>query len=874
MRLSANTSWFNFSVQGMERPPSFAVYSFTGRETVSAPFEFTIELVSTSSSIDMPSLLGKRALLTIADKSGATRPVHGYIRQIEQLHTATRFTHYRCELVPRFWFLGKNSDHRIFQGKSVIEIIETILKEQMFTEKDFSFKCFNKYEPREYCVQYSESDLHFISRLCEEEGIFFYFDHSEEAHCMCFCDMPGGPSIPGESELRYLPGPGMLEETAVINQLRVRHSINSDAAEYREWNFTHPRLDLTVNQTGYPKAPAPAGLDMQNYKYPHLYQLQTPGKRYADLQVLRQRTFNQWIEGTSDVSRLLPSFTFKVTGHSCKDVNEKGWWVTSTYHSGDQPQALEQDAPDRGMRYTSAFTAIPDNVRFVPELMHPKTLIHGQQTALVTGPEGEEIYPDQYGRVKVQFFWDREGQGNELTSCWIRVSQGWAGGQYGSVALPRVGHEVIVSFLEGNPDRPLITGRVYHALNMPPYALPEHKTRMAIRSKTHKGDGYNELRFEDMKGNEQVFIHGQRDQDIIIENDSREWVKGNEHMLVEKDHVEEIKGISSTQAAKDRMEATGEKRTVTIGGDEAHQTGGSYHLKVNNNVFMEGMTCGVVEMHQELTLKAPGGFIHIDGTGITIEGKVVNINTGGSPGTGFPVQAIPARNAEVADSREAESGKAGTAVRAQALTAAPQAAPESTKAPLDKFGEDFAAAPVPGITPRSSAAALPESLSGAAPALSIMHDAPIDMEQLKTSNDPMAAEWRKTVLDARQDSSVSCKMETVNSFVQKNVAVTPGSAEKAQSPATLLQSGQGNSLECATAKFYTLHQAGVPADSMRVVSTDQGAYLLVHDGQQVLAAGSDFTPGMPMVRNVASLAPDIKPVLGFDANSLFTYMPV
>jgi hypothetical protein len=404
---------------------------------------------------------------------------------------------------------------------------------------------------------------------------------------------------------------------------------------------------------------------------------------------------------------------------------------------------------------------------------------------------------------------------------------------------------------------------------MPPYTLPEHKTRMTIKSKTHMGDGYNELRFEDMKGNEQIYIHGQRDQDIIIENDSREWVKGNEHLLVEKNLVEEIKGTSSTQASKDRMEGTGGERTVTVGGDEAHQVGGSWHQKVNGNVFLEGMTNGVIEMHKEITLKAPGGFIRIDGSGISIEGKVVNINTGGSAGAGFPVQAIPARSAERADSREAGSGRKSQA----ALTGQSEVVRSDTAEQPTAFGNSsFAESPVPGVNLDSSADALPKSLAPAcALVLPVMRNAPIEVERLKISDEPVAGEWRKTVLDARQETSVSGKMETVNSFVCKNAACTPSPATTPQGPAALLQSGQGSSLDHAVIKYHTLQEAGVPADSMRIVSTDRDSLLLVRDGQRTLVSGPDFAPA---IRDSATLASDVKPVYGFNGNGFFIYTPV
>ncbi|MDE7064473.1 MAG: type VI secretion system tip protein VgrG, partial [Desulfovibrionaceae bacterium] len=509
MRPDANTTWFNFFTQSGD----FAVYSFSGYEEVGHCYEFVIELVSLSAEADLTALLGTPALLSIADRSGANRLVHGLIREMEQLHTGNRFTHYRAVLVPRLWFLRQIIDHRIFQNLSVVDIIQQILKEQGFPADASSFKLSGTYDPREYCVQYGESDLHFISRLCEEEGIYFYFEHARDSHRLCFCDREGGPPIPGENDLRFFQGSGQYSDTAVIRRLNLHERVNSNAMAYKEWNFRKPKLDLNVHEAEEDtlKAPTPPGMLLEQYTYPHLYQLRNPGTRYARLQLQRQLTFRQWIEAEADVARFLPSYTFSIHDHPRQSINAK-WWIVRVHHRGEQPGVLEHEAPGgRGLSYSSAVRAIPAATRYIPELVHPKRVVEGVQTAIVTGPEGEEIYPDKYGRVKVQFHWDREGQYNEKTTCWLRVSQGWAGSNYGGMAIPRIGHEVIVSFLEGDPDRPLITGRVYHELNMPPYPLPEHKTQTIVfKSASTPGKdgarGYNELSIEDKKGEEQIYI--------------------------------------------------------------------------------------------------------------------------------------------------------------------------------------------------------------------------------------------------------------------------------------------------------------------------------------------------------------------------------
>ena len=534
--LAANASWFNFTAQSGD----FGVYAFSGFEEVCKPYEFGIELVSRSANVDLTALLGTPACLSIADRSGGERLVHGLIREMEQLHTANRFTHYRCSLVPRLWFLGQIRDHRIFQNLSVVEIIQQILKEQGFTADGSSFKLSCSYEPREYCVQYGETDLHFITRLCEEEGIYFYFEHKADAHCLCFCDREGGPKIPGQSDLRFFPGSGQRSDTAVINRLALHESVNSNAAAYREWNFRKPRLDLEVRDKEEDKqaAPAPPGMLLEQYAYPHLYQLRKPGERYAKLRLARQLTFRQWIECSSDVARFLPSYTFSMHDHPREALNA-GWWVVSVRHEGQQPGVLEHEAPDgRGLHYASRVTAIPEMTRFIPALEHPKNWVMGGQTAIVTGPEGEEIYPDKYGRVKVQFHWDREGRHNENTTCWIRVSQGWEGSKYGIMAIPRIGHEVVVSFLEGDPDRPLITGRVYHELNMPPYELPAHKTRTVFKSMSTPGAegearGFNEFRVEDKKGREEIYVHAEKDVNAHVKNDWKEHILHDRHRTVD-----------------------------------------------------------------------------------------------------------------------------------------------------------------------------------------------------------------------------------------------------------------------------------------------------------------------------------------------------
>ena len=638
---AANASWFNFTAQSGD----FGVYAFSGFEEVCKPYEFGIELVSRSANVDLTALLGTPACLSIADRSGGERLVHGLIREMEQLHTANRFTHYRCSLVPRLWFLGQIRDHRIFQNLSVVEIIQQILKEQGFTADGSSFKLSCSYEPREYCVQYGETDLHFITRLCEEEGIYFYFEHNRDSHCLCFCDREGGPKIPGQSDLRFFPGSGQRSDTAVINRLTLHEQVNSNAAAYREWNFRKPRLDLEVRDKEEDKqaAPAPPGMLLEQYAYPHLYQLRQPGERYVKLRMLRQLTFRQWIECSSDVARFLPSYTFSMHDHPREALNA-GWWVVSVRHEGQQPGVLEHEAPDgRGLHYASRVTAIPEMTRFIPTLEHPKNRIIGEQSAIVTGPEGEEIYPDEYGRVKVQFHWDREGRHNENTTCWIRVSQGWAGSKYGIMAIPRIGHEVVVSFLEGDPDRPLITGRVYHELNMPPYELPAHKTRTVFKSMSTPGKeneerGFNELRIEDKKGQEEIYLHAEKDVNIHVKNDWKEHILHDQHRTVDNFTYALTKGETHETLKQPRKTELFANDNLTVHADSHTKVDGKWLGKAGVEIHLEAGDKMILEANAELTVKAGGSWIKLDPSGVRMGGAKIYLNGGGDPGNGTPAE--------------------------------------------------------------------------------------------------------------------------------------------------------------------------------------------------------------------------------------------
>jgi type VI secretion system secreted protein VgrG len=499
-QLFANRPWFAFRIDSDEPGfDSLGVYGFSGVERVNKPYEFTVEVVSTSSNLNLTTALGQECLLTVADRSGASRLAHGVIRQMEQLHTANTHTHYLCHVVPRLWFLSQTQDHRIYQKQTVEDIIRAVIAKHRFIGGSVDYRLQERYQERTYCVQYGESDLHFINRLCEEEGIYYYHEHRQDGHCLCFADSEGGQPISGESNLRFYPGSGQPADTAVISRASLRHRINSDKSTFREWHFITPGVDLTSSdyETEWAKAPAPVAMELETYQFPHLYQERDNGDRYAKLQLARQLTFRQWLQCESDVSRHLPGCTFTLHSHPRDDAN-RGWWIVEVRQKGKQPGVLEHEAPDgRGLEYQATVTAIPDDTRFIPAIRHKKVRIEGLQSALVTGWGSEEVFPDEYGRVKVRFHWDRLGPDDEQSSCWVRVASDWAGEHFGSIQLPRVGQEVLVEFMEGDPDRPVITGRVYNAARMPPWNLPKEKHLSGIQSKEIRAARHNQLVFDD-----------------------------------------------------------------------------------------------------------------------------------------------------------------------------------------------------------------------------------------------------------------------------------------------------------------------------------------------------------------------------------------
>lgn len=634
----ANQTHFSLHIEGIEH--DLQVLEFSGREAISQPYRFELELVSEHPDLDLESLLQRSAFLAFtADGAG----IHGQIHRAAQGESGKRLTRYRLVIVPKLAYLAHRTNQRIFQHLSVPQIIALVLEEHGIL--DGVGHRFDLgpvlYPERDYCVQYDETDLQFIQRLCEEEGIHYHFRHSESGHMLVFGD--DQTVFPQLAPVAYQQDSGLVADAPVVKRFGVRIETRTGRVTRRDYDFEKPRLTLeaAVRSGAQP--------DLEDYDYPGRFADRERGKQLSQRVLERHRHDFEMAEGESDEARIVTGHFLPVTAHPRMDWNQL-WLINEIHHEGKQPQVLEEStihdsnpgAPDAFEQgYRNRFAATPWSVPFRPTLKHPKSRILGSQSAVVTGPPGEEIHCDEYGRVKVQFFWDREGKANEHTSCWLRVSSSWAGDRYGGIAIPRVGMEVLVTFLEGDPDQPLITGCLYHKENAVPYDLPANKTRSLFKTLSSPGgDGYNELRIEDRKGQEQIYLHAQRDWDQNIEYDQKIRVGHERHDTVEANSHSEFKAEEHRTTHGDRRSEVKANDHLTVGNNQHLKIGTGQFVEAGQEIHLSSGLKVVLEAGSELTFKAAGSFIKLDAGGITMVGPVIRMNSGGSPGKGSGAKPI------------------------------------------------------------------------------------------------------------------------------------------------------------------------------------------------------------------------------------------
>lgn len=601
---------------------------FSGREAISTLFFYRVELMSENDDVDASQLLGNAVTITVQLAEGK-RYINGIVRRLVKLGRREELTFYEAEVVPKVWLHGVRRDCRIFQQKSVVDIAEAVL-----TEMETSFQCQGTHPARDYTVQYNESNLDFVSRLFEEEGIFYFFEHRDGGHKMVISDANTNFSAcPGAATVHMAAQDSGLED--VVTALRSEHSLYIQKVSLDDYNFLQPSLSLDTSVSG-------KGTVGEVYAYPGKYDARDGGERLARIRLEAEEALRQVVHGESNCRALQSGYEITLKGHH-RSAENMDYVLTEVDHFADAGDYRSWDTVE--LEYRNTFTCIPSSVPYRPPQRTPRPIVPGTQTAVVVGPQGEEIYTDEHARVKVQFYWDREGKNDDKSSCWLRVASTWAGKGWGAIQIPRIGQEVIVDFLEGDPDRPIITGRVYNAEQTPPYKLTDGKTISGVKTRSsQKGstDNFNEIRLEDKKGSELFYIQAEKDRTILVKNDETVTIKGKRTEEVHKDETITIKGARTEEVHKDekitikggRTEEVTKDEKVTIKGGRTNEITKNDKLSIKQNLDVDvtsnitmKSTGGKISMQAPISIefKVGGNSIKIDQSGISMKGIMVKV---------------------------------------------------------------------------------------------------------------------------------------------------------------------------------------------------------------------------------------------------------
>ncbi|KHS87539.1 type IV secretion protein Rhs [Pectobacterium brasiliense] len=623
----ANSTGLQFTVKvGALEAGTFAVVDFRLDEGLNRPFSLSLSLASALPDVDFGAVLDQPCELMIWYEGELKRRVSGIISGFTQGDTGFRRTRYQIEVRPALWRLGLRTNARIFQAQKPEAIIGALLEEAGIT--DYAFALRNEHAVREYCVQYRESDLAFITRLAAEEGMYFFHEYEEGKHRVVFADDAG--ALTKGPELFFNLATQGLSEGEYVRRFHYAERVSTAEVELKDYSFKTPAYGLSHKKMSGELAHQRESY--QHYDYPGRYKQDPSGKAFSGYRLDALRSGAVTSEGESNCAGLMPGNTFTLTEHPNATLNAV-WQTVSVTHVGQQPQALEEESGGEPTTMSNSFAVVKGTTTWRAAMPY-KPMVDGPQIATVVGPTGEEIYCDQYGRVKLQFPWDRYGASNDQSSCWVRVSQGWAGGQYGMIAIPRIGHEVIVSFLEGDPDQPIVTGRTFHATNPSPYPLPANKTRTVLRTKTHQGEGFNELRFEDQAGQEEIYIHGQKDLKALVENDVVWHIKHDAHTEIDNERVTRVKANDHLTVENEKRDHVKGALSLTVDASMHQKLGQALLIEAGEEVHVKAGAKVVLEAGAELTLKVGGSFVKIDPSGVTLVGPSIKMNSGGSPGCG------------------------------------------------------------------------------------------------------------------------------------------------------------------------------------------------------------------------------------------------
>ncbi len=598
------------------------ITGLSGSEGISQLFHFSLDLVAPlDKPVEFDDVLSGPAVVEL-DLPKGTRYFNGFISRFSQGRRDDDFIYYRAELVPHFWFWTRNLQSRIFQHMTVPDILKEVFKG---LKVDFQIQ--GQFEKRDYCVQYRESDFAFASRLMEEEGIFYFFKHAKDEHVLVVSNHPQSHTdLPFAHKLIYDEVGGGTREEQRIYEWSCIQEVRAGKVTLWDHCFELPHKHLEAEKTIVESVQAGKAThslklhagQLELYDYPGGYAQRFDGvdpgggdqagelqkifddnKRTAGIRMQEEAATALQIRGSSNCAQMDPGFKFTLERHFDADGDYVLTQVSHTARLG----ADYRSAASEFLDYTNSFQCIPAAVPFRPSRNTPRPTVKGSQTAVVVGPAGEEIFTDKYGRVKVQFHWDREGKNNADSSCWIRVATIWAGRNWGMIHIPRIGQEVIVDFLEGDPDQPIVVGSVFNADQMPPWGLPDNKTQSGIQTRSSPGGSganCNQIRFEDKAGGEQIHIHAEKNQDIEVENDEThsvghdrtKTIDHDETVHVKHDRTETVDNNEKITVGANRTEQVAINESIAVGGDRTRSVSGSESVTVT---MMRTHTVGINE---------------------------------------------------------------------------------------------------------------------------------------------------------------------------------------------------------------------------------------------------------------------------------------
>ena len=599
-------------------------------EELGKPFSIDLELVSDDEDISLDDILGQNVTIRL-ETEDEPRFFNGIVTEFFQKDNIARTAYFGAVVRPWYWLLTLSENCRIFQEKTYPEIIKEVFDELGFS--DYEDQLTDSYKPQEYVVQYNESDFNFTSRIMEQEGIFYYFKHINGKHTLILADDSSvQPNIGQVAFFEKEESQGIVNLEGIVKWENFRQ-VRTGGISLGDFDFTAPSKNLSA-VTADPKTSSLASL--KKFNYPGKYTEKAKGTGYTKILMEKENVHYDQKYAQGNLRTLALGSQFELIDHHREDQNDSYLIVQSDTILKTEEYVNSAKDGDHEL-FSCDLKVIPAKVVYRPQPVAIKPKITGPQTAIVVGKSGEEIWTDKYGRIKVLFHWDRYAKADEKSSCWIRVSQTWAGKNWGAMQIPRIGQEVLVDFIHGDPDNPIVIGSVYNGSTMPPYELPANATMSGVKSRSSKGGGgFNEIRLEDKKGEEQIFIHGEKNQDVNIKNDCFETIGHDRHLMVKNDQIELVENNRSEEVKADHVEKIGKDRHLDVAGKEAKKvtktlsltvTGdvsevfkANHSMEVTDDSYIKGTNI-CIEATDNITLKVGKSFIAIEKSGITIGTK-------------------------------------------------------------------------------------------------------------------------------------------------------------------------------------------------------------------------------------------------------------